>query len=75
MQWNSSILSRSSFEYFDVQILKTQKFKKIMVILLYISVFWCEKKWICARGIMVIDVGNGHGDSSSNPGREWLHFT
>ena len=22
-----------------------------------------------ARGVMVIDVGNGHGDSSSNPGR------
>ena len=27
------------------------------------------------RGVMVIVVGNGHGDSSSNPGREWLHFT
>ena len=28
-----------------------------------------------ARGVMVIVVGNGHGDSSSNPGRDWLHFT
>ena len=28
-----------------------------------------------ARGVMVIIVGNEHGDSSSNPGREWLHFT
>ena len=28
-----------------------------------------------ARGVMVIAVGNGHGDSSSNPGRDWLHFT
>ena len=28
-----------------------------------------------ARNVMVIVVGNGHGDSSSNPGREWLHFT
>ena len=28
-----------------------------------------------ARGVMVIVVRNGHGDSSSNPGREWLHFT
>ena len=27
------------------------------------------------HGAMVIVVGNGHGDSSSNPGREWLHFT
>ena len=28
-----------------------------------------------ARGVMVIIVGNGHGDTSSNPGRGWLHFT
>ena len=28
-----------------------------------------------ARGVMVIVVGNGHGDASSNPGRDWLHFT
>ena len=28
-----------------------------------------------ARGIMVIVVGNGHGGTISNPGRDWLHFT
>ena len=28
-----------------------------------------------ARGVDVIVVGNGHGDTSSNPGRDWLHFT
>ena len=28
-----------------------------------------------ARIVMVIVVGNGHGVSSSNPGRDWLHFT
>ena len=28
-----------------------------------------------ARGVMVIVTGIGHGDTSSNPGREWLHFT
>ena len=28
-----------------------------------------------ARGVMVIVVGNGHGDMSSNPGQDWLHFT
>ena len=27
-----------------------------------------------ARGVMVIIVGNGHGDTSSNPGQGWLHF-
>ena len=30
---------------------------------------------IGARGVMVIVVGNGHGDTSSNPGRDWLYFT
>ena len=28
-----------------------------------------------ACGVMVIVGGNGHGDTSSNPGRDWLHFT
>ena len=28
-----------------------------------------------ARGVIVIVVGNGHGDTSSNPERDWLHFT
>ena len=28
-----------------------------------------------ARGVVVIVVGNGHGDMSSNPGRNSLHFT
>ena len=28
-----------------------------------------------ARGVIVIVVGNGHGDVSSNTGRDWLHFT
>ena len=27
-----------------------------------------------ARGVVVIVVRNGHGDTSSNPGRDWLHF-
>ena len=26
-------------------------------------------------GVIVIVVGNEHGDTSSNPGRHWLHFT
>ena len=28
-----------------------------------------------ARGVIVIVVGNGHGDTSSNPERDRLHFT
>ena len=27
-----------------------------------------------ARGVMVIVIGCGHGDTSSNPGPDWLHF-
>ena len=32
-------------------------------------------KSVGACGVMVIVVGNGHGDTSLNPGRDWLHFT
>ena len=28
-----------------------------------------------ACGVIVIVVGNEHGDTSSNTGRDWLHFT
>ena len=28
-----------------------------------------------ACGVMVIVAGYGYGDTSSNPGRDWLHFT
>ena len=28
-----------------------------------------------ARGVMVIVAGYGHGDTSSKPGPDWLHFT
>ena len=28
-----------------------------------------------ARDVIVIVVGNEYGDTSSNPGRDWLHFT
>ena len=35
-----------------------------------------SKKYIYggAYGVMVIIIENGHGDTSSNPGRDWLHF-
>ena len=28
-----------------------------------------------ASGVMVIVAENGHDDTSSNPGPDWLHFT
>ena len=36
---------------------------------LYHTVVWG------AHGAMVIVAGYGHGDTSSNPGPDWLHFT
>ena len=39
---------------------------------MYIS-YTCILIYAC--GVMVIVIGNGHVDMSSNPGREWLHFT
>ena len=43
------------------------------------TVIWSYPDYIpsagSARGVMVIVVGNWHGDTSSNPGRDWLHFT
>ena len=33
-----------------------------------------KKLFGVARGVVVIVVGNGHGDTSSNPGRDLLHF-
>ena len=38
-----------------------------------LSIIW--KSIGGARGVVVIVVGNGHSDTSSNPGRDWLHFT
>ena len=40
-----------------------------------ISLYFSELSWTEHYGVMVIVVGNGHGDTSSNPGRDWLHFT
>ena len=36
---------------------------------------WNDPRHTGVRGVMVIVVGNGHGDTSSNPGWNWLHFT
>ena len=36
-------------------------------LLLFYFIFICGG----ARGVMVIVVGNGHGDTSWNPGQDW----
>ena len=34
-----------------------------------------QRQIISNHCVMVIDVGNGHGDKSSIPEQSWLHFT
>ena len=44
----------------------------------YEKMFWVIILFVGGGGalsLMVIVVGNGHGDTSSNPGRDGLHFT
>ena len=38
--------------------------------LINMSKIWKRSECNGARGVMVIVVGNGHGDTSSNPGRD-----
>ena len=59
--------------------------KKKKNLSIYLSqFFFCTQRYVLggacgvlggARGVVVIAVGNEHGDTSSNPGRDWLHFT
>ena len=46
--------------------------KILMNIYIYIYIFIYIIEG--AHGVMVIVAGNGYGDTSSNPGRDWLHF-
>ena len=43
---------------------------------LILSIHWLICNYLLggARDVMVIVIGNGHGDTSSNPGRDRLHF-
>ena len=49
-------------------ILKTILLWKQMVIIKLKKISW-DHMIVCARGVMVIVVGNEHCDTSSNPGR------
>ena len=42
-------------------------------IVFFVRLYFYSRSY--ARGVMVIVLENGHGGSSSNPGRDWLHFT
>ena len=49
--------------------------KKLHCLIKYISTTIYELILGGACGVIVIVVGNGHGDTSSSPGQDWFHFT
>ena len=57
--------------YFE-QVFLEAKDRIKLILILYLCLGYVQGG---ARGVMVIVVGNGHGDTSSNPWRDWLHFT
>ena len=54
-----------------------QLVNKYLPLKIYTSyiIYFTVKSFGGAHGVMVVIVGNGHGDTSSNPGRDWLHFS
>ena len=62
----------AKFHLFICQILIIYKH-----LIFYCQHFMCTHTYIYIYiyDVMVIVVGNEHGDTSSNPGRGWLHFT
>ena len=44
------------------------------IVLNWLDVFY-HLEYGGARRVIIIVVENGHGDTSSNPGRDWLPFT
>ena len=56
--------------------LSSTRLEKKKHILVFCCVSWLYNYNLRgARGVMVIVVGNGHSETSSNPKRSWLHFT
>ena len=68
-------LLQEPLRYDHLYILVSYITRKRVPFFLYVSLSIKTVSLGDACGVMVIVVGNGHGDSSSNPGWEWLHFT
>ena len=62
---------------FTLWLAGTQFDKLLLLLLLLLLLFHIPIPPLLysSSDVMVIVVGNGHGDTSSNPGRDWLHFT
>ena len=63
----------SKFNVLLTELKKTGVIVQVLDCSLEIRVFKFQSRYY-ARGVRVIVVGNEHGDMSSNPGRDWLHF-
>ena len=66
--WNLWWANQMSCGLFKIVTYKLSVYK-LYIFDIYIWTFMYK------HGVIVIVVGNGHGDTSSNPGRDWLHFT
>ena len=54
----------------------TEKYLKPFNFFTYVYKWYISNIYLGgARGVMVIVIGNGHSDTGSNPGQDWLHFT
>ena len=60
----------------DVEYTKILPLRWSLIVYIYIYIYiYIKFMKGGARGIMVFDVRNGHGDTSSKPGQDCLHFT
>ena len=54
-----------------VTILKGNTLKDISNMFKIWPIIDVDKLTVGARGVIVMVIGNGHGDTSGNPGRDW----
>ena len=71
IQWQNG---DTDFFSIDAEVLQEKTLTQFLFILCLDYILWTFIDLIKENGVMVIVVGNGHADMSSNPGRDWLHF-
>ena len=87
-QWNDHFSHKNTIYNSWLRLPKSTKLAKFCIFALdsntkflaFVCMYVCVYIYIYiyiggACGVMVIVIGNGHSDASSNPGRDRLHFT
>ena len=66
----------NNFTYLGSSVSSTEIDVNIRQVKALTAIDWLSIIWKSgARGVMVIVTGYGHGDTSSIPEQDWLHFT